>query len=67
MNRFLLFDGDNYYPCGGWGDFRGAYDTLDEAIKAAESCEQSFSWWHIVDMETLQIVKEGETPTKKRG
>ena len=31
MKRFLLFGYDHYYPCGGWEDFIGDFDTLGEA------------------------------------
>jgi len=32
---FLLFSFDNCYPEGGWNDFRGDYNTLEEGIEAA--------------------------------
>jgi len=48
---YLLFAGSNYYPSGGWDDFRGEFNTLEEAREAAESSNFSFSkydWWHVV-------------------
>ena len=27
--KYLLFAGSDYYPCGGWDDYRGAFDTLE--------------------------------------
>ncbi len=47
MKRFLLFDGDTYYPAGGWHDFAGSFDTLDEA--QAEAKNRGADWFHIVD------------------
>lgn len=32
MKRYLLFMYDQYYPSGGWGDFKGSFDTLEEAL-----------------------------------
>lgn len=37
VKRYLLFYGDNYYPSGGWGDFQGDFDSLDDAVEAAET------------------------------
>lgn len=34
--RFLVFAGSNYYPCGGWSDFIGDSDTVEEAKDLAE-------------------------------
>lgn len=32
MKRYLLFKGVDYYPSGGWEDFKGDYDSVDEII-----------------------------------
>ncbi len=31
MKRFAAFSFGQYYPDGGWNDFVGTYDTLEEA------------------------------------
>ena len=53
MKRYLLFYGDGYYPCGGWNDFHGDFDSLDDAIATAETgntpMNPKFDWAHIVD------------------
>ena len=54
---FLLFGGEDYYPRGGIADFRGRFDTVEEAEHFAKNvisgkCE----WCHIVSSETLKIV-----------
>ncbi len=46
-----------YYPSGGWDDFRGDYETLREAIEAAAKCTLDF--YHIVDTEDKEVVKQG--------
>lgn len=55
---YLIFAGDNYYPRGGFGDFIGRADTLEDAMAAARAGGEygSFDWWHIVDSRTMQIV-----------
>lgn len=52
LKRFFLFAGSGYYPVGGWEDFRGDFDTIDDARSVAkEKFGGSFEWWHIVDMD----------------
>ncbi len=48
MKRFLLFSGSNYYPHGGWDDFRGSYDSCEEALAAPRHGD----WWQVVDTQT---------------
>jgi hypothetical protein len=60
MKRYLLFTFGNYYPCGGFEDYKGMFDTIEDA----------FSYWanlpnidrdancQIVDYNTLKIVQE---------
>lgn len=43
---FLLFAGYNFYPCGGWDDYQGKYDSLDNALEAAALGK--WDWWHVV-------------------
>jgi len=56
MQRYLLFGGDQYYPLGGWQDFKGAFDTKDQALK--EAANWSWDWYQIVDGEKGEIVEE---------
>lgn len=53
--RFLLFRGEDYYPMGGWGDFKGRFDTLEAAIAACGEMTH-FEWAHIVDLESAEEV-----------
>ncbi len=53
MSRFLLFYGDRYYPEGGWNDFKGAFDTLADALAAPRP---GADWFHIVDLHEQGIV-----------
>lgn len=49
MTGFLLFEGDDYYPRGGWGDFTGAYPTLEAAQEAKVDHQYDGGWAHVVD------------------
>lgn len=70
MKRWILFEFDDYYPCGGWGDMLGAYDDEDEARAAAivvtrcdyghdRGCENR----ELVDMMTLTVVAQWRSAT----
>lgn len=37
MNDYLVFTWSRYYPCGGLGDLLGTAETLDEAVKLADT------------------------------
>jgi hypothetical protein len=58
MNRYMVFYGYDYYPNGGWKDFRAAFDTLEGALEMVANKPSSIDWWHIVDANTGEIVKE---------
>lgn len=57
MKRYLLFAGDVYYPVGGWDDFRGAYDTIEEAQSASLAYRDTYEWFHIVDTVEMKQVE----------
>lgn len=58
--RFLAFGGYNYYPGGGWEDFAGSFDTLDEAVTAAkEAADKDYGWWNVADAATGRVVGRG--------
>jgi len=52
MKRFLLFSGVDYYPKGGFWDFKGAFETVAEA----EVIGRIDCWFQVVDRETLGVV-----------
>lgn len=49
LRRYALFAFEQYYPGGGWEDFKGSFDTLDEAREAMTRPE-------IRDKDFVQIV-----------
>jgi hypothetical protein len=62
MKRYWLFGGNSYYPNGGMGDFRGSFDSREEAIEVGAAIrEGSDSWYHVFDSQENEIAKERET------
>ncbi len=57
--RFLVFANNNYYPAGGWYDYQGSADSLNEARQLAGQALSSkdIEWAHIVDTEINKIVE----------
>ena len=56
IKRYLVFASDDYYPSGGWGDFVGAFDEIDEARAAERKAEHDGKSSHVVDMWALAEV-----------
>ena len=50
--RYLIFAGADYYPAGGWGDFVGDFDTLEEAIAKAKTLGSN--WKEIIDLMDIE-------------
>ena len=53
---YYVFSGEHYYPAGGWGDFIGEAETLDDALALAAKFQGD--WYEVVSVETLSIVAE---------
>jgi hypothetical protein len=58
MKRYMLFAGDDYYPAGGWDDFIGSFDSVEDAM--ASFPRDRYDWWHIVDATIGQEVSIDE-------
>lgn len=63
MKRFILFAYSHYYPLGGWHDFRGAFDTIEEAVAArkAKADKYDYAEWHVFDSVEMRIVEGNDT------
>jgi hypothetical protein len=60
VKQFLLFAGDDYYPCGGWSDLIGDHDTADDALSALMDLPihtTSGQWAQIVDTVTGTVTE----------
>lgn len=57
MKRYLLFFGETYYPGGGWEDFHGAFDTIEDARNAVKARDSLPDWHEIVDTRTMSVVE----------
>lgn len=65
MKKYLLFADENYYPKGGMRDFKGSFDTIEDAeimFNDNESGMCGWGWYQIVERETLEVVKEDGSP-----
>lgn len=65
IKRYALFAGHHYYPDGGWGDFCGLFDSMDEAKAFTDSggAAREYSqpdWAQIVDLVSANLVLCGE-------
>ena len=60
LEKFALFAGQNYYPGGGWEDFVGMYESLEEAreafYKSGKDSVIPYEWGHVVDLENQVVV-----------
>lgn len=52
MKRYLVFAYPAYYPSGGWGDFKAAFDTAEEAITFASNITSASGGKEVIDLET---------------
>lgn len=62
MKRYLLFMGAEHYPNGGWEDFAGDFDTIDEAKAAVRKDPED--WAHVVDGHTGRSMRLETDPLK---
>jgi len=54
LKRFLAFCGRNYYPNGGWDDFKGDFEEFESAKSFL--LEKDNDWAQIFDTETKKII-----------
>ena len=64
MKRYLLFAYDEYYPSGGWYDFRGSFDSIEEAKKFCDRVNRD--WAEIVDSQEGKVLLDGIRSTKDK-
>lgn len=57
MNKYAVFAGYNYYPSGGWNDFVGFCETLDQAYKLV--LHTKGDWYEIVEIQQNLIISKG--------
>jgi hypothetical protein len=55
-----VFGCTKYYPLGGWDDFRGSFNTLEDAEEFAEESKNKWDWIQIVDLYTMERVDEND-------
>lgn len=65
LKRFLVFCGNQFYPQGGWKDFRCSFETVENALAGLQVELSLFpkSMWkfgYVVDSFTAEIIPEVE-------
>lgn len=56
---YMVFAGIEFHPKGGIKDLYCNTPNLDTIEKEIEESDEDFTWCHIVDSESLNIVKVG--------
>lgn len=65
--RYWLFAGSVAYAEGGMNDFRGSYDSPEEAISDVSNKSSDYAdmphmyWWHVYDSQSHQIATKSDT------
>ena len=64
---YMLFAGQDFYPGGGWNDFRGTFDTIREAVSAYITLLESetLHWGHVVGTKTMSVEWHSKMPIPK--
>lgn len=64
---YKLFAGNNYYPLGGYDDFKGNFDSIEEAMRGfityyedGSGAEYAEQWGHIVCDDKIIFKVENE-------
>jgi hypothetical protein len=56
--RFIVFV-DDCTSNGGWEELKSCFDTLEDAVDFARDYgEDNNRWWHIVDVQTFEVVAD---------
>ena len=53
--KYALFVYETYYPCGGWNDLFGVYETFKKAhsqYKKLKKSKSKYNYFQIVNLET---------------
>ena len=58
MKNFWVFAGDDYYPYRALGNFKGVYNSREEAELAGKS--YGYDWYRVVEVENNEPVLEDD-------
>ena len=69
MKKYILFAWQSHEGLGGFEDFAGSYDTIEECIdvfKILMDNRMDFEVYHIFDNESFSIIRKGDWSEFKR-
>lgn len=52
MDKYYLFAGEDY-PMGGFGDYKGSFNSIEEAIKIGAK----YSWYDVCKIENEKLIR----------
>ena len=59
IKRFVVMSGAIYYANGGFEDYKGSFDTKEEADKYAETFKGDYHWTQVSDLATGEFWPDG--------
>ena len=57
MKKYLLFEYYSHEARGGFHDFAGSYETIEDAEKSVTG-----TYWHVMDRDTFECVAGNDQP-----
>lgn len=64
MAKYLLFAGSDYNPNGGWGDYKGDFDSkflaLEHVVEMFRNVHSHTDWFQVVDNNALEVILAGD-------
>jgi hypothetical protein len=67
MKTYFIFAGLSYYPAGGWKDFKGQVNSLDEAKDKIIEELRDQDWYQVVEYTTKEDGTSTSEIVYKRG
>lgn len=56
MRGYMVFQFDQYYPAGGWRDYKGTFYTLQNAKSYIN--KNHYDYFQIVDISTMKVIEQ---------
>lgn len=67
MKRYMAFGGQNDLPLGGFDDFQGLFDSVEDAVRHLTREELRRDWWQVVDTTEWRVVLTERSGNEVKG